>query len=283
MLIKFTQYTIKGILIYCVIKYIGDKAINDKQIIVLTLLILFVLLVVDHIQFQKNTTDAESTDVLSQFIQPIEYYVPSTKSNTIPIKNIDKVEKLTSIPNIEADGISNMNDIMLAAKQQSFITQVPTYPISTGTIETVPASTVPAVAVPTTQTNIQTPNQEPQHHAEDIPLSSSIPKKVITPYSSETDAYIPNELEYSDYNHVLVTDDYKAKTFEYGYSYLPPDKWYPQPPAPPVCVTNHRSPVFPLYTIGTPMDLKEWDSSRRVTPPDRMNIKYIQSKLNAGL
>ena len=74
---------------------------------------------------------------------------------------------------------------------------------------------------------------------------------------------------------------YDSTDYEDGYSYLPPKDWYPQPPFPPVCVTDKQCPVCPVYTTGTPVDVKEWNDSIRITPPDNINTKFIK-KLNAG-
>jgi len=63
---------------------------------------------------------------------------------------------------------------------------------------------------------------------------------------------------------------------------LPPEKWYPQPPRPPICVTNRRSVIAPTYTQGTPVDVKEFHSSRRITPPDLISTDYVNEKLNSG-
>jgi hypothetical protein len=93
---------------------------------------------------------------------------------------------------------------------------------------------------------------------------------------------IDDELPYSDYNHLPIASGYKSHDYEYGYSFLPPEKWYPQPPRAPVCVTSSREKVCPTYAAGTPVDVKEWHSSRRVTPPDLINTDYIGEKLNSG-
>lgn len=90
-----------------------------------------------------------------------------------------------------------------------------------------------------------------------------------------------SEIQYTDYNILPVTPE-DSKLYEYGYSFLPPEKWYPTPPHPPVCVTEKRSLVFPVTTTGTPVDMKEWDSSRRITPGDVINIDYTRDKLNSG-
>lgn len=95
----------------------------------------------------------------------------------------------------------------------------------------------------------------------------------------ETGDRITNEIEYSKYHNVPVNESQK---FEYGYSFLDPEKWYPQPPYPPVCVTNNRCTVNPFVPPGTPYDLKEWNQSLRITPPDDINLHYIKEKLNSG-
>ncbi len=90
-----------------------------------------------------------------------------------------------------------------------------------------------------------------------------------------------SEIQYTDYNILPVTPE-DSRLYEYGYSFLPPEKWYPIPPHPPVCVTEKRSVVCPVTTTGTPVDMKEWDSSRRITPGDVINIDYARDKLNSG-
>jgi hypothetical protein len=93
---------------------------------------------------------------------------------------------------------------------------------------------------------------------------------------------LDDELPYTDYNHLPIAAGYKSHDYEYGYSFLPPEKWYPQPPRAPVCVTEKRCPVCPAYANGAPADAKEFHSARRITPPDMINTDYIGDKLNAG-
>lgn len=100
--------------------------------------------------------------------------------------------------------------------------------------------------------------------------------------SRDKDDVINSDMPYTDYHHLPMAEDYKPDDFEYGDSFLPPEKWYPTPPFPPMCVSEKRCPVCPVYTTGAPVDVKEWNSSRRVTPPDRINTDYIKEKLNAG-
>jgi hypothetical protein len=69
---------------------------------------------------------------------------------------------------------------------------------------------------------------------------------------------------------------------EYGYTFLPPANWYPTPPHPPVCVTEKRCPVCPIFTNGSSTDLKQWNESRRITPPDNIDVDAVTDKLNSG-
>lgn len=100
--------------------------------------------------------------------------------------------------------------------------------------------------------------------------------------SREDDDVALSDLPYTDYHHIPLGDTYKPSEFEYGYSFLPPEKWYPTPPFPPVCVSEKRCPVCPVFTTGTPIDVKEWNTSRKVTQPAGINTKYIKDTLNAG-
>lgn len=100
--------------------------------------------------------------------------------------------------------------------------------------------------------------------------------------SRTDDGVIKTDMPYTDYNHIPLGDEYKPSDFEYGYSFLPPEKWYPTPPFPPVCVCEKRCPTYPTYTTGTPVDVKEWQSSSKIMPPDGINTKFIEERLNSG-
>jgi hypothetical protein len=97
-----------------------------------------------------------------------------------------------------------------------------------------------------------------------------------------SDGVIKDERPYSDEIPVQLGEGYHSRDFEYGYSFLPPDKWYPEPPHPPVCVSEKRCPVCPTYTTGVPADVKEWDSTRRITGPYHVNTEYVEDKMNSG-
>lgn len=102
------------------------------------------------------------------------------------------------------------------------------------------------------------------------------------PPRDEYSDVLTDEMPYTDYNHLPMADGYDSRDYEYGYSFLPPEKWYPQPPNPPVCVVEKKCPVCPILTTGGPVDMKEWNSSRRITQPDNINVNYVNDKLNSG-
>jgi len=92
---------------------------------------------------------------------------------------------------------------------------------------------------------------------------------------------LADESKYVDLNNLPV-EGINSGSFEYGYSFLPPEKWYPVPPHPPVCVSEKKCEVCPTYTEGTDIMLKEWNDSRRIMPPDQINTEYVKGKLNSG-
>jgi len=93
---------------------------------------------------------------------------------------------------------------------------------------------------------------------------------------------MPNEMQYSYTDYNSLPQNLNPNAFESGYSFLPPANWFPTPAYPPVCVAEKQCPVCPVYTEGTDVNLKEWNSSRRITPPDNINVNYIEDKLNSG-
>lgn len=91
-----------------------------------------------------------------------------------------------------------------------------------------------------------------------------------------------NEMNYTDYNTLPIGANIDTKVDDFTYTFLPPDKWYPIPPHPPVCVAEKECPVCPMNTSGTVADLKELGNASRVTPGDQINAKYVNEKINSG-
>lgn len=91
---------------------------------------------------------------------------------------------------------------------------------------------------------------------------------------------IDDEMQYSNYNQLPVAAGYKSHDYEYGYNFIPPERWAPNAVTPPICVTSSRCPILPMYANGTPADVKEFYSASRFMPPDLISTDYIKDKLN---
>ena len=85
-----------------------------------------------------------------------------------------------------------------------------------------------------------------------------------------------NDLEYNELPEDMMEPLGKIDT---SYTYMPPWKWWPPRKNPPLCSSEAKCSPCPITTMGTPTDVKEWDSSRYVTPGLGINIPYIE-KLN---
>ena len=62
-------------------------------------------------------------------------------------------------------------------------------------------------------------------------------------------------MEYVDANHLYVPPDYKSKIENLGYYYLMPEKWFSNPPVPPICLTQKKYKITP--TIAYNVNLKK--------------------------
>lgn len=64
------------------------------------------------------------------------------------------------------------------------------------------------------------------------------------------------------------------------YTLLNTDKW--RPPAAPIprCKAEKECPVCPVATSGYPVRVQDFNDSRRILPPDEINIDFIRDKLN---
>lgn len=110
-----------------------------------------------------------------------------------------------------------------------------------------------------------------QVKSESVPPSVSAPPPVPQPqqktqeikstpiFAEPANSQLFNQVdnsEFVDFN-TMPSDNGLDIDSEYGESFLPPSKWYPVPPHPPICKTDNKCPVCPVYTTGTLADLRE--------------------------
>lgn len=96
-----------------------------------------------------------------------------------------------------------------------------------------------------------------------------------------THAEVFNDMVYTDHNHLPMASGYKSTEYEYGYSYIPPEKWYPQPVRPPICVTDRPLKAIPTLSEGS-ANLMEFYSANRITGPSQASSNYIYDRTNSG-
>jgi len=65
--------------------------------------------------------------------------------------------------------------------------------------------------------------------------------------------------------------------WDQDYVMLNTNKWGPSLNPPPVCVSEKQCPVCPSLTSGYPMALRDWDPTRRITPPIQANTPAMNA------
>jgi len=70
--------------------------------------------------------------------------------------------------------------------------------------------------------------------------------------------------------------------WDHDYILLNTDKWGPALNPPPVCKTEKTCPVCPNLTSGYPLMVRDFDSSRRITPPINADLPSMNAETSAG-
>jgi len=259
LLIKLLKYVAIAAAIYLIFRFVPNNSSNmvtpvlqHGDIILLTTVIILVLVLIETLSNALYENMSNSYDSMPQ---PLPQ---STCQNTCSTKSIEKMADVSIAVNKdsvevkkESNTASNDVNVNVSVKKED-------NPVQEQKADYHPVDAVTKFADPITKTGVERSAMRSE------------------------EGVMKNESVYSDYHHVPMAENYNTGSFEYGYSFLPPEKWYPTPPFPPVCVAEKQCPVCPVFTTGTPVDVKEWDNSRRVTQPDNINTKYIKDKLNSG-
>ena len=89
-----------------------------------------------------------------------------------------------------------------------------------------------------------------------------------------------NIVESNDYNNIPMNKLSAENTgsFNYGYSFMPPEKWNKYP-VKYNCFTDSTCSPCPIFLEST-ANLKEWNDSNNIMPPDDIDTKYIDNNLN---
>jgi hypothetical protein len=258
-LFAILKYIVLTIAIFSVLKYVLDYNMSNFDTIMTTTILVLLIILAETLYrmcIGENFQPMNKTNYCNSVCNKIEN-MDDVSSNKETDKNVDEAVDEA----VEA--------LDKTVKESDTDVKEP---------DTVVKEIVNTIKEPDTVVKeIVTIVKEPEKTMKEIPINNNIEREG----DRYNDGVIDTENEYSDYNMLPMSDD-NTGNFEYGYSFMPPEKWYPQPPHPPICVSNTKTNVMPIYTTGTPIDVKEWNESRRIMPPDNINTKYIKQKLNSG-
>ena len=265
---KLVRYSIVLVGIFILLKFIPRVNIEARDAVISTI-VLFALYV-----FVENV-----------FIKP-NNCAPEKEKLDGSVQNIPNVQQISSLFN-SMNTKSNVQSPIVQNPASSPIMSAPPAIPSMPTVQT-------TQSLFATSSPYNTDGLKPGECKDCVKKTVDSEGMVAYKYRTDTQKYASgetraevgvmksdNEMQYNDYFIMPITAEDEG-SFEEGYSILPPSKWYPVPPHPPVCVTEKKCPVCPVMTSGAPVDLKEWNDSRRITPGDVINIDYAKDKMNSG-
>ena len=263
LLYKTLRYSIQGTLIYLLFRYLSKSNMKDYEILLVTLIVVLSCVLLEN--FCEKYGKKTSSNILED-LSPNGCLCAKEGYETVTKENTEVEEEVEAEAEAEADMENmgtgkNVNDNENVNGVESDANEV---------------------------SKISVANKPEERKRSYKATEGAIYDEVLEEAAHRQrgrrsdDGVIEDELKYTDYGLLPVAEGYKSRDYEYGYSFLPPEKWYPQPPRPPICVTEKRCPVCPGYTTGTPMDVKEYNKSRRITPPDQINVDYVKEKINSG-
>ena len=298
-LFNILKYIVLTLSIYSVLKYVLDYNMTNFDTIITTTILVLLIILAEVLYKMCTSEDFKSFKSMN----------PKNYCNSY----CNRIENMSDIANNNDTTQNNMNNMSdkpmeenaKPEEQPPKSVEQPPKPVeeTTNSMESksmdtnsmesksmestsMDTNSMESKAMDSKDTNSTEDSNKPVEEKKNTPIISktgnnTYQSKVDKEGDRYNDGVINNEYEYSDYNMLPMAEN-NSGNFEYGYSFMPPEKWYPQPPHPPVCVTNKRSDVMPVYTTGTPIDVKEWNESRRITPPDTIKTQYIKQKLNSG-
>ena len=289
---KLVRYSVILVGIFALLKLIPSAQITTKDALISTCVLFALYVLVENVFIKSGNCSNETLDgsvssmpsMPSMPSTPSMPSMPSSMPNTQQISSLfDSVNKTTSnvnSPIVQNPASSSTMSSSVSSSMSSSVSSSMSSPMS---------SPMSSQSSPYNTTNLK-----PGECKDCVKRTIDSEGMESYKYRTDTQKYdtgrtrsqegvmkADNEMQYTDYFIMPITAEDEG-SFEEGYSMLPPSKWYPVPPHPPVCVTEKQCPVCPVLTSGAPVDLKEWNDSRRITPGDVINIDYAKDKMNSG-
>lgn len=255
---KIIKYIVCGTTIFLTLKYVINNKMPILDVALVAIIMMLIFAVVEHAS-TLITNDNDNTNTKNPTISQCQSFCAMKE-------HMENTNTTNNTTNNNTTNTNNINKVMSEdydkfQKQLEETTEQNTqhnkdYINKTGLIDRNDDGSY--------QVNFQRKNDG----------ITSIGSRSSDDVSKETD------MKYTSYH--TLPPNLNTGTFEFGYSFLPPPQWYPTPPFPPVCVAEKQCPVCPVSSSSDFVNLKEWDSTRKISPPDEINVKYVEEKLNAG-
>jgi hypothetical protein len=274
---KGLKYLTFWILIYFVVKYTCNDKLNNIDMILMTTLLTLILCIIDNIFCLSNlqnelfTTQYEyMTNIHEQPNTTTTVSQPTTTTVSQPTTTTVSQPTTTTVSQPSTTTVSQPSTTTVSQPTATAVSQ-PTNLFATG-------ETKNGFVIDTSQTN-----DEKWHEQKLEPRKYSGAENInqIGIGNGQTrNNLLVNHMQYSDFNR--MPPSFYKNDFEYGYSFMPPRDWYPVPPYPPVCSSNETCITQPVYIDNSTMNLKEWNQTQKITPPDSINTKYIAEITNSN-
>lgn len=285
MITYLLKYIVLGLAVFLLAKYLFGEKLVQYDLIVISIVIVLISVLFEKVFCKPPVINKETCS--SYCARPVETMTDVSgvamndqemKDESIKQQTADLMKQVEEIRETEIKPVVSETKSVVSKDLDSKQPEFPNEKDIVGKIEPKPVTKEEAPRVDYPQVTMQEEDCYSGYFKTEEERKACIERG---PLRREADVAI-DDMPYTDYNHLPLADTYEKGDFEYGYSFLPPEKWYPTPPFPPMCVSEKRCPVTPTYTTGVGLDLKEWKQSCRVSQPDNINTCYVRDKLNAG-
>lgn len=287
-MLRLMKYLILAIIVYLLFKFVPNNPMDDKDIILIATIVVLTYAVVENIHTMYMPAPAS---IVSSQCPVVSCPVVSCPS--CPANSSAQNEGFGSIGNILQDSEAKVikkeqskdENAQLIMGQQQTQSQSQSQQEQNHTMYDMAGNLISLKQEQNQLSNSTNLTPPPIHKNPDgsynIPYWKSPQAVTVGSRSEEGVMKDLRAFNYTDYNSLPVTGD-NTGSFELGYSFLPPSMWFPLPPRAPICVSEKICQVCPTYTNTDFVNVLEWDSSRRISQPDEINVKYIEEVLNAG-
>lgn len=275
---KLIKYLGQGIIIYLLFKLVPKEPMNDKDILLITSIVILAYAVLENLYTFYTKNDQQLS--------------PAQCNAQCAVK--ENMASISYVPKTEAESEMRQQIKQMQITQQQVVDQLTANAAALAKQREEQDKQLAAIAASSSSSNnssLPIIKQEGIVRNDDGSFTFS---SVTNPQNqignggqvgTDGSNVISNELGYTasnftDYNSLPVPTNWDS--WDNGSSYLPPPQWFPVPPHPPNCIKQDQCPVCPIYTNGTNIELKEWNGSRRISQPYDINTQYIQDKLNTN-